>query len=126
MEQLLPFEALDESPRPRLVIVIILCVLSRKATVGAAVSGTVMHEAPAAPASTNDEDVVTADGSTRAARLADDALLLFPVAPTAACKLRDLFDCGDSDAGNCRKFAHDEPMLESDRECSLWSVDIRS
>ena len=115
MEQLLPFEALDESSHPRLVIVIILCVfLSRKATVGAAVSGTVMHEAPAAPASTNDEDVVAADGSTRAARLADDALLLFPVAATAACRLRKLFDCGDCDACDWGEFAHDELMLEID------------
>ena len=70
----------DDSPRLRLVIVIILGVfLSRDATVGATVSGTVTHDAPgsssattAAPASTNDENVVAADGSTRAARLAED------------------------------------------------------
>ena len=104
MEQFPPVEALDESPRLRLVIVIILFVfLSRAATVGAAVSGTVTHDAPGSPiattaaASTNDEDVVAADGSTRAPRLAEDVLLLFPVAATTACRLRRLFDCGDCD-----------------------------
>ncbi|KAN0138155.1 hypothetical protein V8E53_004044 [Lactarius tabidus] len=76
----------DDSPRLRLPIVIILAVfLSLDATVGAgaAVSGTVTHDAPgsssattAVPASTNDEDVVAADGSTRPARLAEDVLLL--------------------------------------------------
>ena len=65
----------------------------------------------AAPVSTNDEDIVAADASTRAARLVDDALL---VAATAACKLCDLFDCGDCDAGDCGEFAHDESMLETD------------
>jgi hypothetical protein len=81
MEQFLPFEAFDDSPRLRLLIIIILGVfLSRDATVGATISGTVTHDAPgsssattATPASTNDEDVVVAtDGSTRAARLAED------------------------------------------------------
>lgn len=125
MEQFPPFEALDESPRPRLVIVIILCVvLSREATVGAAASGIVTLEAPefaiATAASTKDEDVVAADGSTRASRLAEDEVLLFPVAAMAAataaaiCILRRLFDCGDCDAGDCGEFAHDEPMLEID------------
>ena len=60
--------------------------------------------------STNDEDIVAADASTRTARLVDDALL---VEPTAACKLRDLLDCRDCDAGDCGEFAHDEPMLET-------------
>jgi hypothetical protein len=95
----------DESPRPRHII---LCVL-----VGAAVSGTMTHDAPgsssiatpatAAAASTNDEDVVVvadADGSTREPRLA---------AAATACRPRGLFDCGDCDAGD------DEPMLEIDR-----------
>jgi len=78
MEQFPPFEALDESPRPRLVIVIILDVfLCRVSTVGTAVSGTMTYQAPgssvivatAAAASTNDEDViVTADGTRGAAR----------------------------------------------------------
>jgi hypothetical protein len=95
----------DESPRPRHII---LCVL-----VGAAVSGTVTHDAPgsssiataaaaAAAASTNDEEVVAvadADVSTREPRLA---------ATAAACRLRRLFDCGDCDAGD------DDPMLETD------------
>jgi hypothetical protein len=115
----------DDSPRLRLPIVIILGVLSLDATVGAgaAVSGTVTHDAPgsssattAAPASTNDEDVVVAaDGSTRPARLAEDVLLLvFPVAATTACRLRRLFDCGDCDAWDCGKLAQDEPMLDID------------
>ena len=107
MLQFPPLEAFDESPRPRHII---LCIF-----VGAAVSGTVTHDAPgssiaaAAAASTNDEDVVvTADGSTRAPLLTDDdALLLATTA--AACRLRRLFDCGDCDAGD------DEPMLETDR-----------
>ncbi|KAH8977509.1 hypothetical protein EDB92DRAFT_1957973 [Lactarius akahatsu] len=63
-----PFEAMDESPRARLIIVIILGIfLSREATVGAAVSGTGTHGAPAtsAAASMNDEAVVAADGKTR-------------------------------------------------------------
>lgn len=129
MEQFPPVEALDESPRLRLVIVIILFVfLSRAATVGAAVSGTVTHDAPGSPiattaaASTNDEDVVAADGSTRAPRLAEDVLLLFPVAATTACRLRRLFDCGDCDACDCGEFAHDEPMLEIDWGRSLRCV----
>ena len=119
----------DDSPRLRLPIVIILLVfLSLDATVGtgAAVSGTVTHDAlgslassatTAAPASTNDDDVVAADGSTRAARLAaEDVLLLvvFPVAATTACRLRKLFDCGDCDACDCGELAHDEPMLDID------------
>ena len=115
----------DDSPRLRLLIVIILVVfLSLDATVGtdAAVSSTVTHDAPesaassattAALASTND------DGSTHAARLAaDDALLLlvvvFHVAATTACRLRRLFDCGDCDACDCGELAHDEPMLDID------------
>ena len=123
MEQFPPLKALDASPRPRLVIVISLAVfLSWEAIVGAAVSGTVIHEAPgsvistAAPASTNDEEVIAADGSTRAARLADDALLLFPVATAAAaaCRLRKLSDCGVSDPGDSGEFAHDELTLEID------------
>ena len=109
----------DESPRPRHII---LCIF-----VGAAVSGTVTHDAPgssiaaaaAAAASTNDEDVVAvadADGSTREPRLA---------ATAAACRLRRLFDCGDCDAGD------DKPMIETDRGCaratcagSRWRVRI--
>ena len=124
MEQFPPLEALDASPRPRLVIVISLAVfLSCEAIVGAAVSGTVIHEARgsviamAAPASTNEDDVVAADGSTRAARLADDALLLFPVATAAAaaaCRLRKLSDCGVCDPGDSGEFAHDELTLEID------------
>ena len=99
-------EAFDESPRPRHII---LCIF-----VGAAVSGTVTHDAPGssiavAAASTNDEDVVvTADGSTRAPLLTDDDALLL-AATAAACRLRRLFDCGDCDAGE------EEPMLETDR-----------
>jgi hypothetical protein len=79
----------------------------------------------AAPASTNDEDVVAADGSTRPARLAEDILLLvvFPVAATTACKLRRLFDCGDCEAWDCGELAQDEPMLDIDcgrsRRCVL-------
>jgi hypothetical protein len=75
-------ESSRTTPRPHLLIVIVLGVfLSIDATFGAgtAVSGTVTHYAPgslsattAAPASTNDEDVVVADGSTRAALLAED------------------------------------------------------
>ena len=102
-------EAFDESPRLRHII---LCIF-----VGAAVSGTVTHDAPgssiaaaaAAAASTNDEDVVvTADGPTRAPLLTDDDALLL-AATAAACRLRRLFDCGDCDAGE------EEPMLETDR-----------
>jgi guanyl-specific ribonuclease Sa len=77
----------DDSPlaRLRLPIVILGVFLSFDVIVGtgATVSGTVTHDAPgsssattAAPASTNDEDVVAADGSTRPARLAEDVLLL--------------------------------------------------
>jgi hypothetical protein len=115
----------DDSPRLHLPIVIILGVfLSLDATVGAgaAVSGTVTHVAPgsssattAAPASTNDEDVVAADESIRPARLADDVLpLVFPVAATTACRLRRLLDCGDCNAWDCGKLAHDEPVLDID------------
>jgi hypothetical protein len=94
----------DDSPlaRLRLPIVILGVFLSLDVIVGtgATVSGTVTHDAPgsssattAAPASTKDEDVVAADGSTRPARLAEDVLLLvFPVAATTACRLHRLFD----------------------------------
>ncbi len=129
MEQFPPLEAFDESPRPRLVIVITFCVIfSREVTVGAAeASGTVTQEAlgsaiatAAAAASTKDEEVVATDGSTRPARLAEDELLLFPVAAmAAACRLRKLFDCGDCDTGDCGEFAHDELILEMDCGRSL-------
>ncbi|KAH9017540.1 hypothetical protein EDB84DRAFT_1566794 [Lactarius hengduanensis] len=64
IEQFPPFEALDMSPRARLVIVIIPSVfLFRETTVGAAVSGTGTHGAPAtsAAASMNDEAVVAVE-----------------------------------------------------------------
>ena len=108
----------DDSPQLRLLSVIILGVfLSLDATFGA--DPAITHDAPGSSSAITANQhqritttVVTADGSTRAARLAEDVLLL---AVTTAFRLHRLFDSGDYEAGNCGKSAHDEPMFNIKR-----------
>ncbi|KAI9449929.1 hypothetical protein BJY52DRAFT_1227479 [Lactarius psammicola] len=114
MKQFPPFEALHESPRPRRVIVIIMCVfLFRKAIVGAAVSDPVSYEAPTT--SMNEEAIVAAEESTRGTarrgRAATVSCRRYHCV-AATCKLRKLFYCGYCDAGDCGEFAYEDPMLE--------------
>jgi hypothetical protein len=48
--------------------------------------------------------------------------LLIPVAATAACKLCTLYDCGNSDAGDCSELAYHEVILGIDGGHALGCV----